>query len=177
MANCIYCKAPLPERAAFCPACGKKQVVIYQQTFQRGNLSEDAFIEKINQWFAQYPTVANVKAKFLTRTGMGMFVNKYVLDAVAIEYEQFPNGNTNQYGIVSLHKTGLAKLDTNALLADWKQANPGATVVCRDGGIHQRGDAASLAFMNGLGAMNHTQLYVLFKFDRNRGTGLPAPNK
>jgi len=25
--------------------------------------------------------------------------------------------------------------------------------------------------------MNHTQLYVLFKFDRNRGPGLPAPNK
>lgn len=173
MANCMYCKAQIPENAAFCPACGKKQVVIYQQTFQRGKMSEEAFIQQINQWFAQYPTVANVKGRFLVRSGIGMFVNKYVLDAFAIEYEQFPNGNTNQYGVVALSKTGLSKLNTDALLMEWKQANPGATVVHRDGGVHQRGDAASLVLMNGIGSMNKTQLYVLFKFDRKKGTGAP----
>ena len=174
MATCIHCKAQIPEGAAFCPACGQKQVKRYQQTFYRDKMSEDQFIQKINQWFAQYPKVANVKARFMINSGVGLFVNKYVLDAFAIEYELFSGTNDNQYAVVALHQTGLSKLNTDALLHQWQQANPGAIVLKRDGGVHQRGDAAALVFMNGFGAMNKTQLYVFFKFDRKNGTGVPT---
>ena len=63
MANCLYCKGEIGDDMQFCPLCGKKQVMVYTQTFQRGNMSEDEFIRKINEWFAAYPTVANVKGR------------------------------------------------------------------------------------------------------------------
>jgi len=168
MANCMYCSAEIPESSTFCPKCGKKQVKIYTQTFQRGKMTEDQFVDQINRWFAQYPHVANVKGKFLLHHAGGLMVNKYVLDAFAIEYEVFSGVNDNQYGVVKLSTTGLMKTTTDALLAKWQQNNPGAKVLSRDGGVNQRGDAGSLA-LGGIGAVNKTQLYVFFKFNREKG--------
>ncbi len=172
MSTCMYCNAPLQEGAAFCSTCGKKQVTVYRQTFRRENLREDAFIQKINDWFAAYPQVANVKGTFLLKHKTGLMVNKYVLDALSIEYEMFKGGNQNQYAVVHLAEHGITRTETNVLLARWKQNNPYATVVKTDGGINQRGTTGSLA-LGGFGAMNHSQLYVLFKFDRTNGTALP----
>ena len=169
MAFCMYCGAEITENSTFCSSCGKKQVTKYHQTFQRGNLSEEAFIDQINQWFAQYPQVANVKGQFLLKHGVGLMVNKYVLDAFAIEYEVFGGTNENQYGVTMLTTTGLVKTTTDELLAQWLAANPGAKIVSRNGGVNQRGQTGSL-ILGGIGAMNKTQLYVLFKFNRKKGT-------
>ena len=174
MAFCIHCGFEIADGSAFCNACGKKQVLRYNQTFQRGDMSEDEFIDRINAWFAQYPNVANVKAEMLLGRGFGMMVNKYVLNALSIEYEVFKGENNNQYALVQLSKFGFTCTETDQLLAQWKAANPGATVVRTAGGVHQRGDAGSLAF-NGFGASNKTQLYVFFKYDRKLGTALPPP--
>ena len=154
----------------FCPLCGKKQVMVYTQTFQRGNMSEDEFIRKINEWFAAYPTVANVKGRFLLNSQVGMFVNKYRLDAFAIEYEVFDKANENQYALVSLTEFGITKTPSEVLLAKWKVKNPGATVLNTGGGVHQRGQTGSLMLQSGFGAVNKTQLYVFFKFNRSKGT-------
>ena len=165
----------MADDALFCGACGKKQVTLYQQTFRREKMSEEEFINRINAWFAQYPKVANVKGEFLLKHASGLLVNKYVLDAFAIEYELLSGNNTNQYAVVQLSKFGFVRKETNDLLAAWKQKNPGAIVVARDGGVNQRGDTGSL-MLNGFGANNNTQLYVLFKFNRKLGPGLPSPS-
>lgn len=169
MAFCMYCGAQIQDGSQFCSACGKKQVKVYTQTFTRGNMSEDQFIQQINQWFATYPHVANVKGKFMLNHGFGFAVNKYVIDAFSIEYELFKGENENQYAVVMLQNTGIVKTTTDTLLARWKEANPGAVVISRDGGVNQRGSAGSLA-LGGFGATNKTQLYVFFKFKRDNGT-------
>ncbi len=175
MAACIFCGTALPENATFCPACGKKQVMRYTQTFQRGKMKEQDFIDQINAWFAQYPQVANVKGELHLGHGVGLLVNKYVLDALSIEYEVLSGRNVNQYALVELSKFGLVRKETSDLLAQWKQANPGATVVRTAGGVNQRGSGGSLA-IGGFGANNNTQLYVLFKFNRKTGPALPPQN-
>jgi len=172
MAYCMYCGAEIPQDSTFCSKCGKKQVQVYTQTFRRENMSEEQFVDRINQWFAQYPYVANVKGKFLLHHGVGMMVNKYVLDAFAIEYELFSGTNDYQYGVVKLTATGLVKTDTKALLGQWLQSNPGAQIVAWEGGVNQRGSTGSLV-MGGVGAVNKTQAYVFFKFKRATGTAAP----
>ena len=165
MANCMYCNAEIPDGSTFCGACGKKQVKIYTQTFQRKNMSEDQFIDEINQWFAKYPKVANVKGKFQTHHSIGLLVNKYVLDSFTIEYELFTNPNENQYSIVKLSATNLVKTSTDTLLSKWQQKNPEAQVLSRTGGVNQRGSTGSL-ILGGIGAVNKTQLYLFYKFKK-----------
>ncbi len=169
---CLHCGAALQKDSVFCSACGKKQVTRYQQTFYRGNMKEDELIDQINNWFAQYPQVANVKGKFMLQHKPGLLANKYVLEAFAIDYEVLNGQNKNRYGVVRLAKLGLARTDTDELLALWKQQNPNTTVINSQGGINQRGTEGSLA-LGGLGATNNTQLYVFFKFDRASGTAFP----
>lgn len=176
MSTCMYCSHTIPDGATFCPDCGKKQTLRYQQTFYREKMSEDEFIARINQWFAAYPRVANVKGEFLLKSTGGMMANKYLLDAFAIEYELLEGNNTNQYGVVSLRKFGLVRTDTDVLVAQWKTANPGATIVKRSGGVHQRGNAGQL-MLGGFGASNNTQCYLFFKFDCKTGTAQLPPSK
>lgn len=169
MKPCKYCKKPIDDNVNFCPVCGKKQVDVYTQTFRRGNMTEKEFIDNINRWFATYPHVANVKGEFLFNTNFGLFVNKYCLDAFAIEYEIMNGTNKNQYAVTNLSAVNIVKTESNALLAKWKTNNPHATVLRTGGGIHQRGSTGSLA-LGGFGAANNTQLYIFFKFDRATGT-------
>ena len=172
MANCMYCGTEIPKDSTFCPKCGKKQVRIYTQTFRREKMSEDEFVDRINQWFAQYPYVGNVKGKFLLQHKAGLMVNKYMLDAFAIEYELFSGTNEYQYAVVKLTSTGMVKTDTKALIGRWQQSNPGAQLVTWEGGVNQRGSTSSLA-LGGVGAVNKTQAYVFFKFKRALGTAAP----
>lgn len=176
MANCMYCKAEIAEGSQFCSACGKKQVKIYSQTFARGKMSEEEFMQRINQWFAMYPKVANVKASIHVKNAFGILVDKYTIEAVDISYELFKGDNDNQYAITELSKFALYKTTTDQLLDEWKKKNPGATVVARNGGYHGHGQSGSLA-LGGIGANNKTQLYVLFKFNRKLGPGVPPPKK
>lgn len=174
MAFCVHCGTQLPDNSVFCTQCGKKQTPVYHQTFRRENLSEDQFIAKINWWFAQYPQVANVKGEFLTHNGIGVFVNKYVLDAFSIEYELLDGVNTNQYAVALLDQSALYEKTTDSLLNQWKAQNPGAVLLKRHGGTHQRGSTGSL-LLGGIGAVNRTQLYVFYKFNRETGpAALPA---
>ncbi|MBQ4037021.1 MAG: zinc ribbon domain-containing protein [Clostridia bacterium] len=172
MSQCIYCKQELPEGSAFCPSCGKKQVIAYKQTFQRDGMSEKEFIEKINLWFQSYPQVANVKASFELKLRFGLLVNKYKLNSVTIEYEQFSGQNENQYAVEKLSRLALVKLSLDHLLARWQKSNPGATVVSRNGGVNQRGQIGSLLLF-GIGAFNRSQLYLLYKFNRKKGPLVP----
>ena len=175
MANCMYCNAEIADGSAFCSACGKKQVKIYTQTFRREKMSEKEFIAQVNDWFSKYRQVANVKGKFLLRSSVGLMVNKYVLDAFSIEYELLNGNNTNQYAITNLENYGLYKKGTGTILDQWKQANPGAVVLSTNGGTHSRGSTGSLV-LGGIGATNHSQLYVFFKFNRSLGPSV-APEK
>jgi len=172
MPFCIHCGTAIPEDGKFCPGCGKSQTTKYQQVFQRGSMSEDQFIAQINQWFAQYPKVANVKGTFTLRHGIGLLANKYVLEAFSIEYELLNGQNTKQYAVTLLQNTALVKTTTDELLAQWKQANPNAIVVSRNGGVNQRGSTGSL-LLGGIGAVNNTQLYVFYKYDRKTCPGKP----
>lgn len=174
MAQCMFCSTELTDGAVFCHACGKKQVKIYQQTFQRGNMNEETFIANVNQWFATYPRVANVKAQIHLRSAGGLMVNKYKLEAVSIEYELLNGNNINQYALVSLSKFGLTCTNTDTLVNQWRAQNPGATVIARNGGVHQRGQSGSLA-LGGFGASNNTQVYLLFKYNRQYGTAQLPP--
>jgi len=176
MATCMYCSHPIPDGATFCPDCGKKQVKVYQQTFRRENMSEEEFIARINEWFASYPRVANVKGQFLLNSAVGLMVNKYRLDAFAIEYELLDSNNVNQYGVVSLEKFGLIRTDADQLIKEWQAHNPGATILKTAGGVHQRGQVGSLA-LGGFGASNKTQSYLFFKFNRKTGTAQLPPQK
>ncbi len=169
MAKCMYCAAEITDDSVFCSSCGKKQVTVYKQVFHRGKMSEDDFIARINEWFASYPKVANVKAQFNLEEKIGLLVNKYILNDLAIEYELLKGNNENQYAVINLSNFALYKKSTDNVLEDWKKANPSAIIVSRSGGTHSRGDAGSL-FLNGIGARNQTQLYLLFKFNRKQGT-------
>ena len=174
MANCMYCRREIPAQSEFCMHCGQKQVIKYTQVFQRGKMKEDEFINQINMWFAQYPTVANVKASFKLHDAVGLMVNKKVLDSVAIEYEVFKSPNQNQYAIVNLEKFGFHNTSEEAMLARWQESNPGAKIISKGGGAWMRGESGSL-MLNGLGASNRRQIYILFKFDRNLGPAVPPP--
>lgn len=50
--NCIKCKAPLPDGAVYCPACGKKQVVEKHRR-QRGNGLGSAYKLPSGKWRAE----------------------------------------------------------------------------------------------------------------------------
>ena len=166
MTNCIYCGKEISAGSTFCAHCGKKQTQIYTQTFCREKMSEDQFVDKINEWFAKYPNVANVQGEFLTGSGFGLLVNKHVLNGLAIRYEIMDGVNQYQYGVVNLSCFGLVKTSCDALLAQWKQKNPNAIVIKTAGGVHQRGGTTNL-MLGGIGAANKTQLYVLFKIPRS----------
>ena len=167
MAICIHCKAEIPDGSTFCLHCGKKQVHRYSQVFRRGEMTEDEFVYRINDWFARYPHVANVKGKFLLEQDFGFFVSKYKLKAFAIEYEVLSGPCENQYGVAILDDIDLIYHSTEELLAKWLQVNPDVRIVECRGGTHQRGNVWSLC-LNGVGAMNKTQLYVLYKIKRSK---------
>lgn len=167
MAICIHCKAEIPDGSTFCLHCGKKQVHRYSQVFRRGEMSEDEFIYRINDWFARYPHVANVRGKFFLEHGFGILVNSYVMNALAIEYEVFSGPCDNQYGVAKLDDLDLVHCSPQELLAKWRQANPDVHIVDYRGGSHHRGHMLSFC-LNGVGAMNKTQLYVLYKIKRSK---------
>ena len=57
MANCIKCKAALPDGALFCPFCGKKQVAEKRKaaerahgSLQRIGLSSDTTRRSLTRW-------------------------------------------------------------------------------------------------------------------------------
>lgn len=163
--KCMYCGKDISPESKFCRHCGKKQVEEYEKVFNRYNMSNAEFIASINSWLANNPKIANVKCEFNIRTGFGLFVNKYLLDSVALKYEMFESNNENQYAIVELKKFGFYQKSSDALLAEWQNNNPNAIVLKRNGGRHSRGDAGHELFW-GIGANNNTQLFVFFKFKR-----------
>ena len=175
MKYCVHCGKVMNDNDLFCAACGKRQEERRQGYFNREGLSEEELINKVNTWFAQNPYIGNVSGKFFLREGLGFLVNKYVLECFAVEYEFLFGENVYQYRIAEIGGFALYKKDVASLLADWKSRNPGAIVVNYNGGVHQRGSSSSLLF-GGIGAHNKTQLYVLYKFNRKLGPGLPPPS-
>ena len=162
---CIHCGREIGDGDTFCPGCGKKQVVTYQEVFVRNGLSEKDFIDNINKWFQYHPQAANVTCTFGLDTSIGLLANKYVMNQFVIRYELLQGTNANQYGLVKEEKFGFAKTDTAAFVGDWQNARPGVKVVNWKGGTHSRGYTAS-HLMGGLGACNQLNAYILFKFPR-----------
>lgn len=168
---CYKCGTSLPEGCVFCPECGTKQVKVYTQIFNRENEKEDLFIDSINTWLMNNPNLFNAQCDFKTRSGYGMLVNRYFLDAVAIRYELSEKTNENQYALLSLEHFGLIKKSTDQLLEEWIKVNPNTTIVNKIGGVHTRGNAGS-NLVNDIGSSNKTQLYLFMKFNRNNATGV-----
>ena len=163
---CVHCGREIGDGNAFCPHCGKKQVVTYQEVFVRNGLSEKDFIDNINKWFCYHPRVANVSCTFGLDTTVGLLANKYVMNQCVIRYELLDRDNANQYGLVKEEKFGLSKTETAAFVGDWQRARPNVKVVNWKGGTHARGYTVS-HLMGGLGASNQLNVYILFKFPRN----------
>ena len=165
--QCIHCGREMGDGDTFCPGCGKKQVVTYQEVFVRNGLSEQDFIDNINKWFQYHPRVANVSCTFGLDTATGLLANKYVMNQFVIRYELFERDNENQYGLVKAEKMGLAKTDATAFVGEWQRARPNVQIVNWKGGTHARGHIAS-HMLGGLGARNQLNVYILFKFPRNQ---------
>jgi uncharacterized Zn finger protein (UPF0148 family) len=52
MANCIKCKAALPDGALFCPMCGKKQASVDRKATKRGNGTGTVY-KRGSSWVAE----------------------------------------------------------------------------------------------------------------------------
>lgn len=176
MKKCIHCAAEIVDNARFCAVCGKEQVKRYSQVFRRNGLSESDFIQKINNWFATYPQVADVTCKFGTGFGFGVLVNKRLLNSLSIEYRCLNGENKYQYGLVMLEKIGLVPGNIKKIVFDWMCQNPGAIVINAIHSANQRGSVGSLA-LGGFMATNRNQIYLFFKFDRAYGTVALPPKK
>ncbi len=164
---CKKCGKEIDEKATFCPECGAKQVTTYQEVFVRDGLSEKDFIDNINKWFQWHPKAANISCKFDMDTSVGLLANKYTLNRFVIEYELFENNNENQYGLVKEETLALKKTKTKDFISEWKQTHPNVKVVDWEGGTHSRGQTVS-HLLNGLGARNRLNVYILFKFPRSK---------
>lgn len=170
--QCIYCGKEIQPGSEYCNHCGKKQVRLYTKVFNRKNMQNEEFISMINTWLASNKRIANVKCDMMTNTGYGLLVNQYFLDSVALKFELFSKPNENQYAMVELKRYGLTQTSTRDLLEEWKAHNPTAKVVKTAGGTTMRGKPG-MDLVNGLGANNNAQLFVLFKVPRKPST-VPA---
>ncbi len=165
MSLCIHCAAEIPEGSAFCTTCGKKQVTVYHHTFERNGMSEAAFIDEINRWFAANPRVANVKGQFGYRSVFGFPVNNYHLNRFTIEYEWFERPNINQYEVTVVSRFALYPIKSETALRDWKRSHQVFEVLKCAGGTHQRGKIIPI-LLGGYGAFNRTKLYLFTKYER-----------
>lgn len=165
--NCLKCGREIGANDAFCPGCGTKQTPTYKEVFVRNGLSEQDFIANINKWFQWHPKAANVTCKFSMDTAIGLLANKYELNRFEIEYELFKNDNQNQYGLVKEETIALMSKKTRDFVEEWKQSHPNVKVVDWSGGTHSRGSTAS-HLLGGFGARNRMNVYILFKFPRNK---------
>jgi hypothetical protein len=100
-------------------------------------------------------------------TAIGLLANKYELNQFVIEYELFEHNNENQYGLVKEESIALMKKSSKEFMGEWKQSHPNVKVVDWEGGTHSRGSTAS-HLLGGIGARNRMNVYILFKFPRNK---------
>jgi hypothetical protein len=164
---CKKCGKELNENDIFCSGCGAKQVNIYKEVFVRNGISEKDFIANINKWFQWHPKAANITCKFTMDTAIGLLANKYTLNQFVIEYELFEHDNENQYALVKEEAIALVAKKTREFVDEWKQSHPNVKVVDWEGGTHARGYTVS-HLMGGFGARNRLNIYILFKFPRNK---------
>ena len=171
--KCGFCGKENEDSARFCSHCGKPlsrtDVKLYTQTFDRGDMKEDVFIDKINQWFADYPQAGVVSGEFEIGSRLGWTVNGLRLNALTIQFERRGEDNPEQYAVIRLQNYGLVRRPGEVLLNEWLSHNPEVTVISCTGATNQRwqGSYANLSVdSSGLGATNLTEVYVLFKFPR-----------
>lgn len=170
MAACIYCGAQISDTAVFCEKCGRKQVKVYSVTFTRRSIPEEQFLNDINRWFAENPYAVNLKCKFHTDSCLGAFVNKVVLNSFSVEYEKSREKNPNQYAITQVKSLDLYARKPVEIFNEWKKAHPNTILLDQHTMHNMRGHCTSLAF-GGIGATNLTQMYLLYSFPRESGTG------
>ena len=163
--KCIYCGAEIEIGSNFCNHCGKKQARVYTARMERNGLSTADFIIQINNALAQNPCIANVKCRFELKGGMGLFIDKFNLNAVEFEYELFSSPNIYQYRVAELSQYILWSSrhgKTGAdLLEEWKAQNPNCTVVSSTSGSHSKGNKTSLT--GDWGTSRKVQVFVLYK--------------
>ena len=130
-------------------------------TFNRERFAnEDEFILSINRWLAN-PQLANISCNFDTSWRMGWTVNKLKLNSITFTYDVFDGYNQYQYALIQLEHYGLYAKDTEAVINIWKEKNPNAIIINCNGGRSQR--STNMWTPKGIGAMNLTQVYTLFK--------------
>lgn len=171
--NCIKCGKEIAENSTFCSVCGAKQVKIYKEIFERGNLSEQEFINNINKWFQWHPKAKNIKVHFETGSAFGLFVNQTRLNELVIEYELGEDENPYQYGLVREAQVGLLPKNIKQYMVSWQQKHPQSEVLNWAGGTNARGRTSSM-ILGGIGAVNKMTVFILIRFRRNQNPEIPV---
>lgn len=162
---CPKCGMQLDSTDRFCRACGATTVNRSTKSFARGAGDDYDFIMEVNQWLKENRNIGNASCKFNYDSSMGLFVNKFKLENVSIEYENLQGTNEYVYAIdVETSTSIVVSADSSeGLLVDWKQKHPEAVVVSIGGGTHTRGDSLGVAVGFGLNNVSKTQIYVFYK--------------
>lgn len=167
--KCLFCGAEIEDSSIYCNNCGKKQSIIYYKRFESDGFGSDDVINRVNRWFYENPCAANVNCKIQLRSGLGLFVNKYVIRSIEFSYELLDSPNKYKYAVEEISNftifSGLGIRSADELMLNWKKANPSKTLVYYNGGSHSRGQSFNILI--GIGNRQIVQCFALYKVERN----------
>ena len=147
------------------------------KSFSRGCLgSERSLIREVNAWLSANPRNVITACEMDTRVGLGLFVNRFILNSVTFRYDMLADEHKYGYSLKHFERFGLYRKKPQALLDKWQAQNPEAIVVYRSGGTSMRGSAGML-YPGGIGAANLTQMYILYKYKRKLTSSLNTSPK
>ncbi len=142
-----------------------------EHTFYVNNMDQQQFINYVNNWF--YSNIKVSKLFTSTRTKFGLLTNKSDLSDLTVIYDQGSSYN-NLYGLDYNEKFALMKISMASMVENWKQVNPHLQAVTYTYSYHGRGQSGSL-WLNGIGARNRSQLWLIYKVPQNIAPSAPAP--
>jgi len=144
-----------------------------EHTFYVNNMDQQQFINYVNAWFFNNRNIMVTKLFTTTNTKFGFLVNKSALSDLTIIYDQ-NNSYNNLYGLDYNEKFALMKISMETMVENWKKANPHLQAVTYTYSYHGRGQSGSL-WLNGIGANNRNQLWLIYRVPQNTAPPAPAP--
>lgn len=162
--KCMHCQSTLPPNSVFCSRCGKQQEAVLERVFVNTFQSETDFVNHINHWLYQFSHIRVLSADFDKETTAVLLgpTNQYRFNAVRLKYSPSTLNEPYLFQIGYLFSLGQEGNRYDDMIQEWMKNNPKARIISQSGGTHMRGTASSLA-ANGIGAMNHTQIFVLYQ--------------
>ncbi len=144
-----------------------------EHTFYVNNMDRQQFINYVNNWFFNNRNIRVSKLFTSTKTKLGILVGKSALSDLTVIYDQSSSYN-NLYGLDYNERFALMKISMESMVEKWKEANPHLQAVSYTYSYHGRGQAESL-WLNGIGARNRSQLWLIYKVPQNTAPPAPAP--